>query len=497
MVRTRMEGDVDAMSPARDDELDGEHSDSLTARVRRSLGWSLTNNVLARLGNMVSGIVLARLLVPEEYGVFATGMVVLTAALSMNELGVSLAIIRWPSGVDRIAPTVVTLAATWSTALFVIAYLGAPGFASALGAPDAATLIRVMAACILIDGLATVPAALMTRLFMQKQRMIVDLMGFVLGTTLTLVLAFSGAGAWAMVWGLVLTNVVTGVLAIVIAPRRYMPGFRLDVARELLAFGMPLAGASLLMFLMLNVDYVVVGSELDTEALGLYLLAFNLASWPVSLISVAVRRVSLAGFSRLAADPDRAAHGFARAAALVMAVSLPMCALMALYAVPGITLLYGERWLPAADALRFLSVLAAGRVAMELVYDFLVAMGRGRTNLWIQVLWVLLLAPALVIGARLDGIRGVSAGHAAVTIVMLIVGILAVRTSSVRLRVLAGECVRPVLATALLAVSAWPVLTFVQGAVPSVLLGAAIAAAVYVPIVLPLGRAFLRGGHHA
>ena len=217
-------------------------------------------------------------------------------------------------------------------------------------------------------------------------------------------------------------------------------GFDGEAARSLLAFGLPLAGSSILVFLMVNVDYVVVGRLLGSEALGFYLLAFNLCSWPVALISVAVRRVSLAGFSRIADEPWRAGAAFSRAAGLIMAVTLPLCAVLAGYAPAVITFLYGEKWIPSADALRLLCVLGAARVAVELSYDYLVAVGRTTSNFAVQVLWLLLLVPALVVGANRGGILGVAAGHA--VIAGLVIGpvyAVALRRANVSLRSLARE----------------------------------------------------------
>ena len=64
-------------------------------------------------------------------------------------------------------------------------------------------------------------------------------------------------------------------------PGRFWPGWKKAEARRLLAFGLPLAGANLLAFLVLNVDYIVVGRVLGAEALGLYMLAFNISGWPM------------------------------------------------------------------------------------------------------------------------------------------------------------------------------------------------------------------------
>ena len=471
----------------------------LGRRVGRGLGWSFLNNVVSRLGTFLSGIVLARLLVPEDFGMFAVALVVLNAGLSMNELGVSLAIVRWQEGVDRIAPTVTTLALAWSGLLYVICFLAAPSLATSLNTPGAAPLIRVLCLGILFDAVACVSAALITRQFMQGTRMAIDLISFGVGTGTSVVLAVLGLGAWCIVWGFLVTSVVSSVLTLARAPRRYRPGFDLAASKELLAFGLPLAGSSLLVFFMVNIDYVVVGRVLGGESLGFYLLAFNLCSWPVSLISVAIRRVSLAGFSRIADEPWRAGAAFSHSAGLVMAVTLPLCAALAGYAPAVVSFLYGAAWLPSAEALRLLCVLGAARVGVELAYDYLVAVGRTRTNLAVQGMWACVLVPALAVGAHVNGIVGVATAHA------LVAGLLvapayavALRRADVGWRSLLRACRRPVAAAFLVGAVA-TVVTRAEPLTPvgELLIGGVATLAVVGAVLAPLRhtvRATLVGG---
>src|SRR5262249_46364793 len=99
---------------------------ALGRRTSRALLWSFLNNVVGRVGSSLTAIVLARLLVPADYGVYAVALVALSALLSLNELGVSLAVVRWPGSVDRIAPTVATLSMATSAALYAACFAVAP-----------------------------------------------------------------------------------------------------------------------------------------------------------------------------------------------------------------------------------------------------------------------------------------------------------------------------------------------------------------------------------
>jgi PST family polysaccharide transporter len=463
--------------------------ESLGRRTKRALGWSLLNNVVGRVGSSLTAIVLARILVPEDYGVYAVALVVLNALLSMNELGVSLAIVRWPGSVDRIAPTVVSLAIASSAALYAACFVAAPVICAELNAPEATGVLRLLAAGVLIDALTAVPAALLVREFMQGRRLVVDSVGFVVVSTVSITLAVGGAGPWSLAWGAILGNVANGLLILWWAPRRYRPGFRRSVARELLSFGLPLAAASLLLFAMLNLDYVVVGRTLGPVALGFYLLAFNLSTWPVNLFSTPVRRVSLPAFSRLQEDPRRAADGFVRASALLLAATLPASFLLGVFAVQLVGFVYGDKWLPAAGALPWLAVLAVVRVFSELAYDYFVALGRSRVNLMIQSLWLVALLPALTLGARWNGIRGVAIGHAVVAVGVIVPAyLIALRSSGVGARAIAARCGRPLAGLALAALIAAAVLAFVPGRFAQLAVGGTAVLIGYVAVVYPMRR---------
>lgn len=463
-------------------------SEALREKVGTGLGWSFANNVAARIANVAVGVVLARLLAPEDYGIFAAATIVLTAALSMNELGVSLAVIRWPGSPTRVAPTVTTLALAWSLVLYAACFLLAPVVASSLGSPHATTLIRVLGLAILVDAVASVPAALLTRAFGQRQRMVIDLACIVLNAAVSVGLALGGLGPWALAWGFLASSLLSGLLTLVWAPQRYWPGFDVAVVGELLRFGLPLAGASVLLFLTLNVDYAVVGHQLGAVALGLYTLAFNLCSWPVNLVSVAIRRVSFAGFSRLAEGEADAGAAFATAFALVLALTIPMCAVLGVYARQAVAVLYGATWLPAADALTLMCVLGAVRVVVELGYDYLAALGRTSSNMLLQGVWFVVLVPTLTLGADLDGIRGVAAAHALVAVVVILPLFLAIaRRGGVRLHDLVRLSGRPVAAGLVVVASGLVVTTVLpSNALLVLLLGGALSTGLALVVVLPM-----------
>jgi O-antigen/teichoic acid export membrane protein len=457
--------------------------------VRVGLGWSFLNNLLVRIGTVLAGIVLARILTPADYGVLAVALVAFEALLSINELGVSLAIVRWPGDVRRIAPTVMTLSIIGSVGFYAIAFVAAPSFAAALNAPAATGVLRLLCVAVMLDGITAVPAGLLNRGFQQDRRMLADLASLVVFSGVAIFLASRGLGAWSIAWGRVAGNVVSAVAVTLLASVRFRPGFDGAAARELLAFGMPAAGSSLLVFAMLNVDYVVVGGLLGPVALGFYMLAFNLSSWPVTMFSMAVRRVALAGFSQLQKDPTALRFGFARSFGLLMAAAIPVSALLSGFALPLVRFVYGAKWEPAASALRWLAILGALRVALELSYDFLIAAGRSRMTLWLQAGWLAALLPTVVAGAKLGGIQGVAIAHVAVAGLLITPAFLyALARLGVSVTDLARNCWRPLAAGLIVFATATLAQQLLHGDLHQLAVGGAMSAALIAPLLLPMRR---------
>ena len=465
----------------------------LGSRIRSGARWSLLNTIVIRIATFLVTILLARTVFgPRIWGLYAVSQVVLAILLSANELGVSAAVIRWDGNIRAVAKTVLTISVASSVVIYGVLYLTAPDIARLLGSPAATTVVRVICVCVIIDGFAGVPVALLDRDFAQGRRMLVDLANFVVSTGVTLWLAFSGKGALSFAWGSVAGCSVALTVAMIAAPFVVVPGWDRDLAPRLLRFGLPLGGASLLTLGVLNVDSAIVGATLGPVMLGLYALAFNISSWPVNSISQAIGRVSFAGFSRVADSGKLLADTFERGLAILMAITVPACVLLGTLAEPLIDTIYGSRWTPAARVLTLLAILGLMRVAYGLTYACMAAGGQRHRLMWIQALWLGALIPALLIGAKRGGITGVGVGHVVVAAGLVGPAFLwALSRMGITVRAVARACARPFLGGVLMITVSLLVKHVVGGGVVGLAAPTAAALAVYAPVVLPM-RTLLR-----
>jgi O-antigen/teichoic acid export membrane protein len=393
-----------------------EHT--LASRAGRALGLNLLNTIVSRVGTFAIGIALARILGPEEFGTFAVALLALTAVLSFNELGVSLAIVRWPGDPREIAPTVTTLCTISSLIFFLATVALAPTFCAAMGAPDAVDVVIVLAFSVVINGLVATPAALLQREFRAGRRMLVDQVMSWLGAFVSIAGALAGWGAMSLGVGRIVGAVAGAALFLSYEPIRF--GFDRTIMRRLLRFGLPLAGSSIVLFSVVYVDQFLVGAVIGPVALGFYVLAFNVSNWPVNIFSRPVREVSPAAFARLQGDPPALRSAFLSSVGLLTAITLPVCLVLTGAAGPIVRVVYGPEWAPAAAALGWLGLLAGLRILFELFYDFFVVLGSSRVVFTVQLIWLIALVPALYAGARLGGIAGAAAAHVAVAFAVVL-----------------------------------------------------------------------------
>lgn len=461
----------------------------LEAQMRNGLLWSLLNTLVVRTGTLVTGIVIARVLSRADFGEFAVALVVLSVTLSLNELGTSTAIVRWPGRASEIAPTAATVSVCTSATLYAACFAAAPAIADALGAPSSTGVIRLLALAVLIDSVTAVPNAWLTRDFRQAAKFRIDTANFVVSTAVTLALALAGLGAWSLAWGRLAGNCVSALLLLRLLPHAFKMGLDRTVLPELLRFGLPLAASNLVVVAMTNADKAVTGNLLGPVQLGTYVLAFTLASWPVNVLSVTVQPVAIPGFARLAHDPAKLRQVLERGHATLLALTLLVSCPLAVLSDQVVRVLYGDKWAPAASVLSVLALAGVLRVMISLYYDVLVAGGRTGAALRVQFAWLATLVPAVYVGASRLGIVGVAWAQLVVlAIVVLPLTVRATASLGIRASSLVRASVRPVVAGIALIAALVVVRQLAGSDVSALLLSAPVGGVAYALVTGPMWR---------
>ncbi|MEV0162890.1 PST family polysaccharide transporter [Nonomuraea fuscirosea] len=471
-------------------------------KAGRGLRWSLLGNLVMRAGSFTMSLVLARLLVPEDFGVFAIALAATQFVIYINDAGVIAATVQWRGRLEEVAPTATVVAIASSLTLYALFWVIAPFYARLAGSEDATWVIRVLMATNVVYGLTAVRSATLMRRFEQDKLAWANLAGFVVTAAVSITLAANGAGAYSFAWGQLSGGVLTGLLVLVLARVKIELGFDRVLAARLLRFGLPLCVSLGLEGLLLNMDAVIVGDVLGPVLLGYYLLAYNISSWVPGLIGTAIRYVALPSFARLAEEGEESTReGVRQAVPLLAGLVLPIAALLSTLAPAVVEFLYGASWLPAAQALRFLAMVMAVRMLSLLITDILAALGRTKATMWVNLCWAAALLPALLIGAGLDGIRGAAMAHAVIAVlVALPLLAVALRRSGVPVRLVGAGLARPLLGGALAGGVMTALATVIDGAFFELCVAGGAGLLLFVLVVVPravLKRLVRQGRVHA
>jgi lipopolysaccharide exporter len=467
--------EVSAAEPA------GSDSGSLSASVRRGALWVLASNLLLRLANVALTAIVAHILSPHDFGVFAVALTAYVIVSSIGELGVSSCLFRADLDIDSLAPTVATIALVSSALLaFAMAAFAGP-IATALGSASAVGPIRVMSLAVLLIGVTAVPNAQLIRDFKQDKIFLANAIAFVPSTALLIVLAKTGSGAMAFAWSRVATQAAMACVLVAVVPRHYRPGLTRSALSVTLRFGIPLAGANLVNYVLLNVDYAFVGHLLGAAELGVYVLAFTLASAPYSLLGAVINNVSMPAFSRVKHDPALLKTAMATGVRGVCLIALPMCAMTLALARPLVLTFYGEKWAASADVLVILSIYGAVFILCLLFANMLGALGQTKFLLLLQLIWIGALVPAMMLGVHKDGIVGAAYAHVAVIAPIVLPSYLLTlkHFTGVRFTALGRAVLPPLLASAAAALAARSAAAQLSSPLAQLIVGAAAGGLVY------------------
>lgn len=458
-----------------------------TPTLKNALAWSGVSNLLLRLGTLSMGIILARILSPEDFGVYAVALTVQTVLMTLADFGLSADLIRCNDARKR-APTVATLGLLTGVVFAGSMMFSSQAVATTLGSPEASGVIFILSFTLVLSGIGIVPYATLQRNFEQKKLFVVSIIDFTASTVVTLVLLNMGMGVLSLAYARLVAQSCALVVQFILAREPIRFGIDRSLVGSVLKFGLPVAAANLLSWALLSIDNVVIAHWAGPVSLGFYVLAFNISNWPMSALGQVIRSVTLPAFSRSAGSRD--GKSLTTAFGLTWGIGLPAGILLAVLSKPLIEFVYGEKWGAAAPVLAALGIFGAFRLVFDVWAAYLLANGKSLAVLWVQIIWFATLIPAMVVGTHNFGIVGGGWAHVIVgAVVVLPAYVWVLRGTDANLLGLLQAAWPPILAGA----AAWLAAHFAAAAISHPLLalvvGGFAGGAVY---ALMVGRWYLR-----
>jgi PST family polysaccharide transporter len=461
--------------------------------LKHGAGWSFVNTLVTKLAAIAVTVVVIRIVSPRDFGVFAVALVVYTIVSAFAELGLSACIARRDMDPAVAGPVVTALSMISYFTLAAGMALTAGPIATALGAPEAEPAIRILSISICLSSFTAVSSSLLVRDYRQGRLFAANAIAFVPANLVLILLAFTGNGALAFAWSRVVGQAVAGIVVITATRPWYGPRWNRHQAATVLRFGLPLAGANLMNYMLLNADIAFIGALLGPTLLGIYTLAFNVASWSTSVLGGTINGVAMPAFSALRRDPEQLQATLVRWSRLVSLVAFPVSVLTAVLSTELVGVLYGPKWIAAGPVLAILAVYGGVFVVSLLLSNLLVGIGRTSRVFIIQAVWLGTLLPSIALGVAWFGVVGAALAHVAVILLIVIpTYLLALRpVIPTATKLLARATAKPFFAALAGGGAAYLAMFSLDDGVLRFLVGGAAGLTAYLLLTLPLIRAFL------
>lgn len=387
---------------------------SMSRQIRKGLGSMAMQVAATKATGFAVKLILARLLVPEMFGLVAMVTVVIGFLAIFADLGLKDALIqrrREPSSSLRYD------SAFWFLAVFglimaaVVWLAGVPFIIWFYDEPRLAPIAMALAFSLWLGTLTTIPRVRLTRLMKFRQIVRADVMAMLAGAASAIALALAGAGLWS----LVAQSMTTSAMMLVLLWRttRWRPRRRFHLAslRDVVGFSGHILANSVLYYMRKNMDVIIVGYLLGATALGVYGLAFALTETLRMQLYSVVNKVMFPAYSRMQDDPAAMKPYYLATIRYMALVTWPLSTLLILFADPLIPVLFGEVWVEAVRPVQILAVASMVFALSGTPAEVLKGLGKARLLFWLSMIHTFFIAlPSVVIGAWFFGIEGAAWG---------------------------------------------------------------------------------------
>lgn len=375
--------------------------------IRHGVAWLFVGNTGKQVLSFLFGIVLARLLAPEDFGVLLTIQVFTGLAGFVAGGGMGQALVRAKQATRQDYDIVFTLQLGIGCLIYAGFFIAAPLFAKWYDTPLYADLLRVSALSFIFRPLVNLPASMLYRQMRYKAQTMVSISSLFVSSSISIAMAYLGYGVWSLVWGGIASAAYSAAALIPLA--RWRPGFSLDFRRggDIARYGLLVSANDIVNYLRTQVSIFILSRTLGPASVGLYNKGESLARMPHSFITGSVYQVLFRAMAAEQDNLDKCRYLFFRSIALVAVYATPFYIGLLWLAEPLIRGIYGEKWVGAAGPLLILSFAWPFWLANRLSGAVMAAQNWLGHELKIQIATLIITALSVIIALQF-GINGVA-----------------------------------------------------------------------------------------
>lgn len=319
--------------------------ESLKNKTKKGLAWSMIERFATQGVQFLFGIILARLLSPDDYGIIAMPLVFLAIAQCIIDSGFSTALIRKPELTEDDLSTAFYFNIGIGILCYAVLFFSSPLIADFYHTPILSSLLKVTALAVLFNPLCAVQQAILTRKIDFKTQAIVSLSGAVVSGIVGLYMAYNGFGVWSLVFQQVGGYVMRTILLWILGKWKPKRKWSWESFHYLWGFGSKMLGSGLLDTIYNNIYPIVIGKYFSAQDLGNYTRAQQFSSLPSSNVTGVLQRVTFPVLSSIQNEDERLAKNYRKILKLSAFLVFPMMLMLSAIANPLVRILLTDKWI--------------------------------------------------------------------------------------------------------------------------------------------------------
>jgi O-antigen/teichoic acid export membrane protein len=391
-------------------DLTGETGRGLNRRIVRGAAWMIGMRFADRSVGFLSTIVLARLLVPADFGLVALAMAMIAAVAVFGEFGFELALIQNQKTDRSHYDTAWTLGLLRGlVATLIIAFLAEP-LAVFFEDPRLAAVVLALAPVPLLEGLYNIGTVAFRKDLTLNKEFLFRIVPRLIGVVVTIAFAFAWRDYWALICGSLAGTFLRMLLSY--AMHSFRPRLSVAAWREIMSFSKWMVVIGLADFTNRKLGIFMIGKFLDAGSLGVYSIASQIANMASAEVIAPIKQALFPGYAKLAHDIVLLRKAFVDAYGILVLVALPIAIGIGLTAEYYVPLLLGPKWIGAVPLIEILVISGGLRSLSSHVRPVYLAMNRPHLGAYASIGRAVVFIPMLLFGLYEYGITGAAVAHA-------------------------------------------------------------------------------------
>lgn len=318
--------------------------------------WSLVERFASAGMNFIIGLVLARLLMPHEYGLIAMLSIFIIISQSIIDSGFSNALVRKKNRTEKDNSTAFYFNIVTSVVIYLALFMAAPFIADFYNESQLIHVTRVLGLSLVIGSLAIVQQTVLTSQIDFKTQSTISVSSAAVSGVVGILLAYYGYGVWALVAQNLSANIMRTIFLWVCV--RWVPrtGFDKESFRYLFGYGSKLVLSGLLETIYRNLYAIVIGKTFSATSLGFYSRGEQLGYFPANNITAVVQRVTFPVLSKIQDEEERVRSVFLKVLDSIVYILFPCMILLIVTCEPIVRIILTEKWIDCVPIIQILSI---------------------------------------------------------------------------------------------------------------------------------------------